>query len=230
MNKPDVFQQARLAEQLTAQYNRATSGTRDILVFGAMMISLGKIINIQYAREDDGQLLDKSGGLKGWIGAHCPEINYKTAYGYYRLAQSLYETLELPKSTDLQRLLLAASEDLTGKEAKQRVLIEQALSGKSKRQLEFDFSIRRQSGKVGAPLANQNARKDRATPADYELQKMIIERDIGKAIAKLSRMVESKRAATIGIRGLRTLIEELTYLTEQAGAILKEMGEQKLKG
>lgn len=231
MNKsPTIMQQAQMAEQLSAQYAKAIDGTREILLFGAMMISLGRMLDVHYTRGEDGQIVDKDGGVRGWVEAHCPDINYYTAYGFYRLARGLVDTLELPKTADIQRLLLAAPGDLSGKDAKARERIDEAISGKTKTQLEFDFNIRKTPGKVGAPAGNQNARKDPSLAGDYEFQKLMAERETGRPLDKLGRMIDSNSVAILGLIGLRTLAEELERLAAKTRQILKEVGEKKSRG
>lgn len=139
---PDPSQQ--LATQLTDQYRKAISGTRDILLFGAMMMQLGGMLNQRGNNRDaDANGPNAKGlGLKGWIEEHCPEINYRTAQSFYHLARGLVETFALPAKLDLSRLLSAPVDDLSKSDASLRAQLDDFIEGKSKRQLEFDFGIR----------------------------------------------------------------------------------------
>ncbi len=143
---PDPSKQ--LATQLTDQYKRAISGTRDILLFGAMMMQLGGMLSRKGGEWQSGPGV-KGTGLKGWIEEHCPEINYKTARSFYNLARGLAETFALPAKVDLSRLLTAPVEDLSETDASYRTQLDDFLIGKSKRQLEFDFGIRAPVQKLG---------------------------------------------------------------------------------
>lgn len=128
-----------VAAQLTDQYRKAVAGTREVLVFGAMMMHLKVVLSRQNNSHGP---QTKGDGLKGWIEENCPLINYKVAYGFYNLARGLQEALSIPLGTDIHRLLTAPKDSLSKKESKIREQIDGAISGKSARQLEFDFGIR----------------------------------------------------------------------------------------
>lgn len=131
--------EVQIAAQLQDQYRKAVAGTREVLVFGAMMMQLGASLELQirHGGNHEGRT------LKDWIETNCPSINYKTAHGFYTLAKGLREALEIPVTTDIHRLLTAAPADLSKREAKIRAEIDNAIAGKSARQLEFDFGIRK---------------------------------------------------------------------------------------
>lgn len=133
----------QIAAQLTDQYRKAIAGTREVLVFGAMMMSLGSFLSSQNAPAGNNQYTPREDTIKGWLEEFCPSINYKVAYGFYKLAKGLREALAIPMDTDVHRLLTAPEKSLSKKEAKIRALIDGAISGKSARQLEFDFGIRK---------------------------------------------------------------------------------------
>lgn len=132
-------QEIQLASQLVDQYRKAIAGTREVLIFGAMMFQLGATLELQICH--GGSHEGKT--LKGWIEEFCPSINYNTAYSFYSMARGLREALSIPIDTDIHHLLTAPVDSLSKKEAKIRDLIDGAIDGKSARQLEFDFGIRR---------------------------------------------------------------------------------------
>ena len=129
----------QIASQLTDQYRKAISGTREVLVFGAMMYQLGASLELQICH--GGTHACKT--LKGWIEEYCPSINYNTAYSFYNLAKGMRDVLEIPMGTDVHKLLTANESELSAKDAALRETIEEAITGKSARQLEFDFGIRK---------------------------------------------------------------------------------------
>ncbi len=133
--------EVQIAAQLQDQYRKAISGTREILVFGAMMMELKVVLSSQNNSSHGPQTRGK--GLMGWLEEFCPSINYKVAYGFYKLALGLREALSIPLTTNVHRLLTAPAAELSKKEAKIRELIDGAIDGKSARQLEFDFGIRK---------------------------------------------------------------------------------------
>lgn len=127
-----------VAEALSAQYRRALEGVRNILIFGAMLNHLANCLSSQTMWRAD----LKGQGLKGWLAENCPEIHYKTANSFLQLARGMAKTLEVPAEADLPRLLGASEEELTEEERPWRERIDEALDGRTKRQLEFDFGIR----------------------------------------------------------------------------------------
>lgn len=135
--------EVQIAAQLQDQYRKAISGTREILIFGSMMMQLGSFLSSQKAPSGNNQFTPRDETIKGWMEQFAPGINYKVAYGFYKLALGLREALAIPIGTDIHRLLTAAPAALSKKEAKIRELIDGAIDGKSARQLEFDFGIRK---------------------------------------------------------------------------------------
>ena len=131
------------AIQLTDQYRKAISGTREVLIFGAMMCELCSFLQLQKAPSGNNQYTPKGDTVKGWIEENCPSINYNTAYKFYELAKRLREALSIPLATNIHRLLTAPVEALSKKEATIRAEMDGAIDGKSARQLEIDFGIRK---------------------------------------------------------------------------------------
>lgn len=123
---------------LSAQYARAAAATREIILFGAMLLTVKRALPTH--------VFDTATtpSLKSWLAENCPEIPYNTARAYMNLAAGLVATLELSTVQDALPSLLAAPEGTLPDELEDdRRRIDEALSGKSARQLEFDFGIRR---------------------------------------------------------------------------------------
>lgn len=140
--------EADAARALSKQYRRAVAGTREILIFGAMMDRLGVVLS----RQNNSHGPQTIGtGLKAWLARHCPEINYKTAYAFLNLARGMVRALSLPAEADVPRLLGAQVKELGEEERPLRKKLDEALAGKSRRQLEFDFGIRagKSEGQLG---------------------------------------------------------------------------------
>lgn len=76
---------AGLAHALNAQYLVVQAKTGELLresvKFGAMLIEVERFVGCGRGRGNAGE------GLKGWLEQNCPEISYKTAYGYKSLAE-----------------------------------------------------------------------------------------------------------------------------------------------
>ena len=123
--------EAQVAAQLTDQYRKAISGCREMLIFGSMFMGLGRVLQPQNTVDEQGLITGREGGLKGWIEQNCPSINYNTAYKFYGLAKSMRAELGIPPTTDIYRLLTSPVHELSKKEAKIRVEMDDANEGKS---------------------------------------------------------------------------------------------------
>ena len=133
--------EAQVAAQLTDQYHQAVSCTREVLKLGAMFMGLRVVLQSQNNFSHGPQM--KGEGLQGWIEQNCPQINYNTAYKFYGLAKRMREELAIPATTDIYRLLTAPVNELSKKEAKIRVEMDDAIEGKSAYQLELGWGIRK---------------------------------------------------------------------------------------
>lgn len=218
--------ETQIADQLTSQYQKAVSGTREILVFGCMMMELPSVLELQNAKTRGGW--NAGHGLKGWIEEHCPDINYKTAHSFYTLARGMREALGIPAKTDVHKLLSAAPAALSPKERKIRQELDSAIEGKSMRQLEFDFGVRRPKGKSGAPAGNKNAAgKGRLT--DAEETKMLIGSEIGGALQVISKRIDNRTIAMMGLGALNILKSDLADLIRRLEPIIGELAKKPLE-
>ena len=180
----------QIAAQLQDQYRKAVAGTREILIFGAMMMQLGVVLSSQNNSSRGPQT--RGEGLKGWIEEFCPAINYNVAYGFYNLAKGLREALAIPIGTDIHHLLTAPEASLSKKEAKIREQIDGAIDGKSARQLEFDFGIRR----ARAALPPSGGAREGAGRKPHSLTREQLEIDAffsKEALGALAKAVLEKR-------------------------------------
>lgn len=145
---PDGDEEEAAAKALSKQYRRAVAGTREILIFGAMMDRLGVVLSRQNNSHGPKTI---GTGLKAWLAKHCPEIHYHTAYAFLNLARGMVRALSLPAEADVPRLLGARMKELGEEERPLRKKLDEALAGKSRRQLEFDFGIRagKSEGQLG---------------------------------------------------------------------------------
>lgn len=202
----------------TAAYQNAVGGTRAHLIFGAMYQWLGVVLGGGSPRGPQ----MKGEGLKGWIEAKCPQVNYNTAYKWYSLTKGLEKELRVPKGTDLYRMLTAPPHELTKKELRIRKEIDDAIEGKSAHQLEIFTGIRKERKLIGE--GNQNAAKDLTDDPKAHLAKakLRVERDSATAVDRLARMVDNNSIAFLGLHGMRILAEELERLAKRAREILHE--------
>lgn len=97
--------QEQLAAALTAQWGRAQAGLVEIIKFGAMLIDVQEKIIILQLENNSPKRGRGAGGLKAWIAENCPEINYKTAYGYMVAANGLAREARLAADVPLLSLM-----------------------------------------------------------------------------------------------------------------------------
>ena len=205
---------------LSAQYARAAAATREIILFGAMLLTVKRALPTHVF---DGNPTAPS--LKSWLAENCPEIPYNTARAYMNLAAGLVATLELSTVQDALPALLAAPEGTLPDElADDRRRIDEALSGKSARQLEFDFGIRR----TPTPGTHGGARegagrpsKDAQSTTDPSLLAQESLMEAGKDLAALDRILGPGGGAYLwNMAALKELKSNLLRLADWTEAII----------
>lgn len=213
--------EAQAAEMFTQAYQNAVAGTRANLIFGAMYQWLGNVLSRNEAGRGEYQ---KGEGLKGWIEEKCPKVNYNTAYKWYKLAKAIGEEIGIPKGTDLYRLLTAPPHELTNKELKVRKEIDDAIEGKSARQLEIFTGVRKETRRIGAGEGNQNAKKDLTNDPEGQLAaaKLRIDMESSKAVDRLAKLIDNNSIAMLGLKAMRILADELDRLSKRTRDIMHE--------
>ena len=180
---------AQIAAQLTDQYRKAVSGTRDVLIFGAMMRPLGVVLELQNNSHGP---QTKGDGLKGWIEKNCPLINYNTAYGMYGFARSAREALSIPPSTSVHKLLTAPVDELSKREQKIRKELEGAIEGNSVNACMTGWGFR----KAREPRPESGGAREGAgrKPASLTREQLQLEAFFSdEAVLALSKAVHEKR-------------------------------------
>jgi len=132
---PDHYTGADVA----AAWHRAVNGLKEVVRFGAMLME----VDSNLAREKTGKLAGGWGpgdGLKAWLDEHAPEVNYKTAMRFKRLAQAALagsaQGLDAPMNPgEATRLLGTGGGELSANEAEKRRVLESFLEGRSQRDL-----------------------------------------------------------------------------------------------
>lgn len=104
---------------LTAQYQRAVSGMREVLIFGAMLMQIEENVSTRgHDRSRGGGRDTKGQGLKGWLEANAPEISRPTALRMLGVTKAIaeeYRTIvgdRIAKKFDLPALVLAEPDQL----------------------------------------------------------------------------------------------------------------------
>lgn len=157
---------ATLGRQLTEQWERAIGGTREQIVFGAMMLKLRERISSARGRVHPGGASSKDTGVEGWLKQHAPKISKGTAYRLMEIAEGVQDLCKLGKKVDLEELLAGSVEDLPERLAKKREEIEKLIEGKSQRQLLLAFG-----GGSGKARGGDTSHAPKLTPEE-ELARM----------------------------------------------------------
>lgn len=94
---------ASVALVLTSGWNRAQAGLVEIIRFGATLLAVREWLENSYSPAENNSPKRGPGayGLKGWLADHCPDINYKTAYGYMMAAAGLRREAKLADDVPL---------------------------------------------------------------------------------------------------------------------------------
>jgi len=106
--------EAQIGAQLTAQYQKAIGGMREVLVFGAMLMQ------IRTGLAQHGELEGRRAGigLKAWLQDNAPEINLSTAYRFLGIAEAVgndYAQIvgtKVSKAYSLEQLVTAPADSL----------------------------------------------------------------------------------------------------------------------
>lgn len=142
--------EADVAAALSAQYRKANLATFEIVKFGAMVLAIEEALEGPKAGRG-------SVGIKGWIEAHCPEIQYRTSMRHKEVAKAIFRqyTKADPERTIeafASALQLEGNADATADDMECSEAVKELVFGKSARQLLFDFAGR----KSGRPEGSKN--------------------------------------------------------------------------
>lgn len=192
--------EAEAAEAVRRGWRRAQAGLVEVLRFGAMLIEVKKWIEngaiengatdgadgadgatrslAEERVQNPGHGWNKGTGLKAWLEAHCPEVNYKTAYGYLVAAEGLRVAARI--AADVPLLAMMGEDpvpEARAEQARQRVF--KAIAGGS-------LALMREAGRVADPGRRGGAREGATgrralTPLEHaELAKTEIRELLGK--------------------------------------------------
>lgn len=98
---------ASVALVLTTGWNRAQAGLMEIVRFGATLLVVREWLDHHSPAENGAKIGDPgyTGGLKKWLESNCPEISYKTAYGYMCAAAGLRREARLADDVPLLAMM-----------------------------------------------------------------------------------------------------------------------------
>jgi len=189
-------------EDLNKAWIKANEGMKSVVIFGSMLAA----IDTSLARKTRHGSIQSGDTLKAWLDSNCPEINYKTAMGYKRLANLAAVSFNCLPS-DLAHLLRIPAEHLTPSEQAKTDIINKYLTGASQRSLLNDWA----TSKPGALPGQKRKDAVKLTPEQSE--------------AKLRELANhgmiTARNTLVGIAAEKELTIRLDRT--QARALIKDM-------
>ena len=92
------------------------------LRLGSMLEDLEPAVDQSYIRDDEGAIVGREAGIRGWLMEHCVEVfdHYKTAMGYKALAHRFRLAIDLPEPFTLEDVLDALSDSIESIEGKDK--------------------------------------------------------------------------------------------------------------
>lgn len=149
---------AVVGQQLTAQYKRAVSGMREVLIFGAMLMQVESCVQRGQNSASRGPTA-KGTGLKGWLERFAPEISRPTAYRFLGITKAIagdYQAIvgsQIAGRYDLPTLALADPATLPERVRAKQLELFDYVAGTSQRSWLDQFK--------GDPYANNGGHRDR---------------------------------------------------------------------
>ena len=110
-------------EALEAAWAKSRRSLEWKLRLGSMLEDLEPAVDQSYIRDDEGAIVGREAGIRGWLMEHCVEVfdHYKTAMGYKALAHRFRLAIDLPEPFTLEDVLDALSESIENIEKKEKV-------------------------------------------------------------------------------------------------------------
>jgi len=98
---------ASVARILNDGWRRAQGGLVEIMRFGATLLVVREWLETNCSPAENNSPKRGKGayGLKGWLSDNCPDINYKTAYGYMCAAAGLRREAKLAEDVPLLAMM-----------------------------------------------------------------------------------------------------------------------------
>lgn len=162
------------------------------LRLGSMLEDLEPVVDQSYIRDDNGNIVGREPGIRGWLFDNCRVISdhYKTAMGYKALAHRFRLAIDLPEPFTLEDVLDAMSE------------MENIDNNTIDRSLEADIKIKNSECSVSHKWA-----KMEVTPDERAVEKA--KREAEKILAKLGRQNgKSKRPMRRSMSALDELLHD----------------------
>ena len=109
-------------EALEAAWAKSRRSLEWKLRLGSMLEDLEPAVDQSYIRDDEGAIVGREAGIRGWLWDYCREVSdhYKTAMGYKALAHRFRLAIDLPEPFTLEDVLDALSESIESIEGKEK--------------------------------------------------------------------------------------------------------------
>ncbi len=109
-------------EALEAAWAKSRHSLEWKLRLGSMLEDLEPAVDQSYIRDNDGAVVGREPGIRGWLMEHCVEVfdHYKTAMGYKALAHRFRLAIDLPEPFTLEDILDALLDSIESIEAKEK--------------------------------------------------------------------------------------------------------------
>ena len=80
---------------LLAQYAKARGNAREAIRFGSMLCDLEAYCDSSLVRNDDGEIVGRNPGVRGWLRSNCPKLaaHYSNAMRYKGLAEKFRQAI-----------------------------------------------------------------------------------------------------------------------------------------
>ena len=196
---------ALMGAQLTEQFKKAITATREVVIFGAMMIRARE--HTVSTRGHGGKFGEKGEGFKAWLDEFSPDVarSRPTAYRFMALAEGVQEEFNVGKKCDLTLLLTAPDDELTpALRNKQRSILD-FLEGKSQRQLLLQLGGDEE--KTKSPRKKHD--EDLTPEQEFELVTGALKKDANELFSTLETYAQKKHFQVLNDAELDAAISTL---------------------
>lgn len=212
---------ASVALVLTDGWSRAQAGLVEIIRFGATLLAVREWLEGSYSLPENNSPKRGPGahGLKGWLEDHCPDINYKTAYGYMCAAAGLRREAKL--ADDVPLLAMMGEDPVPEAQAeKLRKRVQRILS-------ESTLGLLREAATAPQETAAKGGQRE---GAGRKAQEPDAVRDAGAAWAVIGKHIDLatgwKFARFLPAAVAREALSTVSTLQAALKARLNELGEE----
>lgn len=97
VRKHQTMNKMPTADDLKEQWSLVKRSHEDMLRFGSMLCDLEAYVDNSLLRDENGEIIGRRPGVKGWLGFNCPDIyrHYKKAMRYKQLAVKARQVIDM---------------------------------------------------------------------------------------------------------------------------------------